>query len=102
MPAYVSGVTAPQYGMPMSATPLGLPGPPHIPLGSPAGFQRHTITNHTRMHIPGPTEQFKVHVRQRPGYSYPKPPSHMSIREQNIHPSIPFSRPRSDRLEVVH
>jgi hypothetical protein len=102
MPPYVSGITAPQYGMPITATPIGLPGPPHIPLGAPAGFQRHTITNHTRMHIPGPTEKFDVHVRQRPGYSYPKPPSHMSIREQNIYPSAPFSRPHNDRVEVVH
>jgi hypothetical protein len=101
MPAYVSGITAPQYGMPMTATPLGLPGPPHIPLGSPAGFQRHVITNRTRVHMPGPTEQFRVNIRQTPGYSYPKPPSHMRIREQNIYPSVPFSRPRNDRVEVV-
>ncbi len=102
MPAYVSGITAPQYGMPITGTPIGLPGPPHIPLGHPAGLQRHTITNHTRMHIPGPVEDFKIHVRQTPGYSYPKPPSHMSIREQNIYPSIPFNRPHNDHVEVVH
>jgi hypothetical protein len=102
MPPYVSGITAPQYGMPMTATPIGLPGPPHIPLGHPAGFQRHVITNRTRVNMPGPTEQFRVNIRQTPGYSYPKPPSHMRIREQNIYPSAPFSRPRNDRLEVVH
>ncbi|HJN10637.1 MAG TPA: hypothetical protein QF564_18265 [Pirellulaceae bacterium] len=102
MSPYVSGVTAPQYGMPMTGTPIGLPGPPHIPLGAPAGFQRHVINNHTRVHMPGPTEQFKVNIRQRPGYSYPKPPSHMSIREQNIYPSVPFTRPNNDRVEVVH
>ena len=28
---YVSGMTGPQYGMPMSGTPIGLPGPPHVP-----------------------------------------------------------------------
>jgi hypothetical protein len=86
----------------MTGTPIGLPGPPHIPLGAPAGFQRHVINNHTRVHMPGPTEQFKVNIRQRPGYSYPKPPSHMSIREQNIYPSVPFTRPNNDRVEVVH
>ena len=39
-PGYVAGVTAPQYGMPMCGTPIGLAGPPHIPLGVPAGLQR--------------------------------------------------------------
>ncbi|MCP3977625.1 MAG: hypothetical protein GY720_24345, partial [bacterium] len=42
---YISGVTGPQYGMPTCGTPIGLPGPPHIPLGSPAGLQKHTIRN---------------------------------------------------------
>ena len=47
VPNYVAGVTAPQYGMPYVGTPIGLPGPPHIPLGVPAGLQRHVMTNHT-------------------------------------------------------
>ena len=55
-PSYVSGVTIPQYGMPITGTPIGLPGPPHLPLGSPAGLQKHVMRNHTPMHIPGPTE----------------------------------------------
>ena len=38
---YIAGVTAPQYGMPMCGTPIGLPGPPHVPLGVPAGLQKH-------------------------------------------------------------
>ena len=52
--AYVAGVTAPQYGMPMCGTPIGLPGPPHVPLGVPAGLQQHTIVNHTCVHLPEP------------------------------------------------
>ena len=40
-PGYVAGVTAPQYGMPISGTPIGLAGPPHVPLGVPAGLQQH-------------------------------------------------------------
>ena len=32
---FLSGVTGPQYGMPMSGTPIGLPGPPSIPLECP-------------------------------------------------------------------
>ena len=50
-PNMVAGVTAPQYGMTYSGTPIGLPGPPHIPLGAPAGLQKHTIRNHTHMNI---------------------------------------------------
>ena len=102
VPSYISGVTVPQYGMASSATPLGLPGPPHIPFGGPAGFQRQVIKNRTRMHIPGPTETVRMRVRQTPGFSYPKPPSHMWIREQSIHPSLPFQQPHQDRIQVVH
>ena len=79
---YISGVTGPQYGMPMCGTPIGLPGPPHIPLGSPAGLQKHVITNHTKVKIPGPTKQVKIDVRQKPGISYPKPANHVYITER--------------------
>lgn len=96
VPAYVAGYTTPQYGMPMSGTPIGLPGPPHIPLGGPAGLQRHTIRNHTHTSIPAPTTNLNMHVRQLPGYSYPTPPSRVFIREQNIFPGMPFGRPASD------
>ena len=54
LPGMIAGVNAPQYGMPMSGTPIGLPGPPHIPLGHPAGLKKHVIRNHTHMHIPQP------------------------------------------------
>ncbi len=101
-PAYASGLTAPQWGMPSVGTPIGLPGPPHIPLGRPAGMQKHVMKNHTRQHLPGPTERLKIHVREMPGYSYPKPPSHVRIREQHIHPTLPFAQPRADRMRVVH
>lgn len=84
-PPYVAGVTAPQYGMTMSGTPIGLPGPPHIPLGGPAGLQKHTIKNHTHMHIPQPTEHLRMHVKQEPGFSYPRPPSRVFVKEQSIH-----------------
>ncbi|MCO6456565.1 MAG: hypothetical protein J5I93_14805 [Pirellulaceae bacterium] len=102
LPNYISGVTAPQWGMPSSGTPIGLPGPPHIPLGSPAGLQRHVMKNHTPMHIPGPVEEFKIHVRQQPGYSYPRPPSRMRILEQNIHPPQRYGQPHHDMHEQVH
>ena len=93
LPGYVAGVTAPQYGMTYSGTPIGLPGPPHIPLGSPAGLQKHTMRNTTHMHIPEPVEHMKINVRQTPGQSYPVPPSRVRIHEQNLHPGVPTGRP---------
>ena len=77
VPTYLSGVTVPQWGMPISGTPIGLPGPPHVPLGIQAGLQKHVIRNHTNMSIPEPVRKFRMDVRQQPGYSYPAPPTHM-------------------------
>ena len=82
-PANVAGVTAPQYGMPITGTPIGLPGPPHIPLGSPAGLQKHVMRDWSQHHIPGPTEKVKINMRQHPGYSYPKPANRAYIVEKN-------------------
>jgi hypothetical protein len=92
-PNMVAGVTAPQYGMTYSGTPIGLAGPPHIPFGHPAGLQQHVMKNKTHMHIPDPVDKMKMTVRQQPGYSYPTPPSHIRIHEQNIHPGYPSGRP---------
>ncbi len=93
LPGYVAGVTAPQYGMTFTGTPIGLPGPPHIPLGTPAGLKKHTISNHTRMHLPDPVDHMKIHVRQTPGQSYPQPASRAYIHEQNLHPGAPTGKP---------
>ncbi len=95
--AYLAGVTAPSYGMPISGTPIGLPGPPHIPLGGPAGLQAHVIRNNTHMHIPAPIEKFTIDVRQKPGLSYPQPPNHMHIVERNSVQRTPFFQPKADR-----
>lgn len=100
-PTYISGVTVPEYGMPITGTPIGLPGPPHIPLGGPAAFQRHVMKNHTHHHIPGATEKIKMHLKQSPGFSYPKPPSHVFLREQMIHPSLNFQQPHADKMQVI-
>lgn len=81
---YISGVNGPQYGMPMSGTPIGLPGPPHVPLGIPAGLQRHTIANHTLVRIPKPTQRIRVDAKQIPGMSYPKPAGRAFIVEQTF------------------
>jgi hypothetical protein len=93
LPGYVSGVTGPQYGMTSSGTPIGLVGPPHIPLGSPAGLQSHIIRNNTHMSIPDPVKHMRVSVRQTPGQSYPVPPSRVRIHEQNLHPGVPTGMP---------
>ncbi len=92
LPGMIAGVNAPQYGMPMSGTPIGLPGPPHIPLGHPAGLQKHVIRNHTHVNIPRPVEKVKMNVRMQPGYSYPNPVSRINISEQNVHPGVPHGR----------
>ena len=97
-PGYISGVTGPAYGMPITGTPIGLPGPPHIPLGVPAGLQQHTIHNHTPMHIPGPTPQLDIHLRQDPGLSYPRPVDTVRIREQTIRPLHNNMQPPADMV----
>ncbi len=98
---YISGVTGPQYGMPMCGTPIGLPGPPHVPLGIPAGLQKHSIKNHTRRHIPGPTRQVKIDVRQKPGFSYPKPPNHVYIVEKAHAGFGANHQPLGDKHETI-
>lgn len=98
---YISGVTGPQYGMPIVGTPIGLPGPPHVPLGIPAGLQKHTIVNHTRVHLPEPTEKVRIDVKQKPGYSYPKPVDHVRIVERAESPAGLFRQPLGNRHETV-
>ena len=100
-PAFVAGMTAPQYGMPITGTPIGLPGPAHIPLGVPAGLQRHTITNHTKVHLPPPTRELKLHVQQYPGLSYPKPAHRAYIAERSDVPHIKLRQPPEDRKRFV-
>lgn len=98
---YMSGVTGPQYGMPMCGTPIGLPGPPSVPMGVPAGLQKHTMKNHTRVHLPEPTEKMTIDVKQTPGYSYPKPADHARIVERTSPGVGWFKQPLSDRHERV-
>lgn len=98
---YISGVTGPQYGMPMCGTPIGLPGPPHVPLGIPAGLQKHVIRNHTKVHIPQPTRKVKIDVRQVPGFSYPKPANHAYIVEKTSAGCGVNCQPLGDRCEKI-
>ncbi|QDT61906.1 hypothetical protein SV7mr_44470 [Stieleria bergensis] len=82
-PSMIAGVNMPQYGMTMTGTPIGLPGPPHLPLGGPAGLTKHVMTNHTKVHMPAPVDKFKINVRQSPGYRYPNPVSRVNISQRN-------------------
>ncbi len=76
----------PQYGMPITGTPIGLPGPPHIPLGVPAGLQKHTMKNKTRVMIPPPVTHMHMTVKQRPGLNYPRPVNHVHVNETQREP----------------
>lgn len=88
-PHLVAGAT-PQWGMPHTGTPIGLPGPPHIPLGSPAGLRKHVMKNRTRINMPPPTNAVKMSVKQRPGMNYPRPVNHVRVEEVNRAPFKPF------------
>jgi len=101
VPSHVAGITAPMYGMPMTGTPIGLPGPAHIPLGVPAGLRRHSITDHTHKHIPGASPALDVHVKQHPGLSYPKPATKAHIYQENFHPAPHFQQPPYDKYQKV-
>jgi len=95
---YISGVTGPQYGMPSVGTNIGLPGPPHIPLGGPAGLQNYTMRNHTATAIPGPTSRVNVNVKQKPGLSYPRPANNVMIREHTLRNPHYNSQPPSNTV----
>lgn len=102
LPGQVAGMNSPQWGMPSSGTPIGLPGPPHIPLGGPAGLKKHVMVNHTHDKLPGPVDKLRIDVKQRPGFSYPKPPSHARITESNWLPPVNFRQPLFDKFKKVH
>jgi len=82
-PHLISGMTTPQWGMPSVGTPIGLPGPPHIPLGHGAGLTKHEMRNRTRRNIPPPVHKMSMTVKQRPGMNYPRPVNHVNIAETN-------------------
>jgi hypothetical protein len=83
-PNMVAG--GPQWGMPHTGTPIGLPGPPHVPLGVPAGLQKHVMHNRTMVMIPPPPAKVQLSVKQRPGLNYPRPVNHVHVDETNYEP----------------
>ncbi|MEM7455083.1 MAG: hypothetical protein AAF456_12100 [Planctomycetota bacterium] len=96
---YISGVNGPAYGMPSVGTNIGLPGPPHIPLGGPAGLREYNMHNHTAQQIPGPTNRVNVHVRQKPGLNYPRPADTVLIQEHTMRPPHFNTQPPSNMVE---
>jgi hypothetical protein len=82
----------PTWGMPITGTPIGLPGPPHVPLGAPAGLQAHVMTNHTRMQIPPVVSRMDISVKERPGLNYPRPVNHISVDEVHREPGGLFEK----------
>ena len=95
-PHLVSGMSTPQWGMPSVGTPIGLPGPPHIPLGHEAGLTSHTMRNRTRVRMPPPVHKETITVKQRPGMNYPRPVNHVNIAETNRAGLRLFGGPTND------
>ena len=102
-PAYnpiTGSAGAPTWGMPMTSTPIGLPGPAHLPLGGPASLKSHTVRNLTKQELPKPVDHFLVDVKHSPGLSLPEPVKHVEYSEthpdykpgQVSHPA--WSRPQ--------
>jgi len=80
----VSGMgPTPVWGSPMTGTPIGLPGPPHLPLGGPAGLKSHTIRNLSDNKMPRPVDHMLIDVEHDPGYSVPEPVKHIQYREKH-------------------
>lgn len=96
---YISGVNGPNYGMPQVGTQIGLPGPPHIPMGGPAGMQNYSMFNHTATAIPGPTPRVNVHVKQKPGLTYPRPADTVLVKERTIRPPHFNGQPPADMVQ---
>lgn len=79
----IAGMNAPQYGMPHTGTPIGLPGPPHVPLGGEAGLRKHVMRNHSVVRIPHPVHRQSIHVAEVPGQVYPRPARRAVVVEAN-------------------
>ena len=77
--------TIPPWGMTYTGTPIGLPGPAHLPLGGPAGLQSHTVRNNTDVDIGKPVDHFLLDVEHEPGWRLPKPVRHVEYKESHPH-----------------
>ncbi|MBA3316398.1 MAG: hypothetical protein H0T47_24320 [Planctomycetaceae bacterium] len=83
----VAGVgPVPSWGDPITGTPIGLPGPPHLPYGGPAGLQSHTVRNLTKVDLGQPVDHMLIDVKHEPGLSLPKPVKYVYYEEE--HPEL--------------
>jgi hypothetical protein len=71
------------WGMPITGTPIGLAGPPHLPYGAPAGLRSHTVRNLSKNHIPEPTRDLLIDVKQSPPINMPEPVRHIEYEERH-------------------
>lgn len=96
-PVPVSGMgPTPVWGMPITATPIGLPGPPHLPLGQPAGLQSHTVRNLSDNKLPRPVDHMLIDVEHDPGLSLPEPVRHIEYKETHpVHAPGEVATPQS-------
>ena len=46
--------------MPYTGTPIGLPGPTHLPYGGPASLQSHTTRNLTKQDLGRPVKDVLI------------------------------------------
>ena len=79
----IAGGNVEAWGMPITGTPIGLPGPPHLPLGGPAGLKSHTVRNRTRMDLPKPVDHMLIDVDHQPGLSLPEPVRYIQYSEKH-------------------
>jgi hypothetical protein len=80
---YPGMATPPVWGYPITGTPIGLPGPPHIPFGAPASLQSHTVRNLTVNNMPAPVDHMLIDVKENPGNSVPPPVKHITYTEDH-------------------
>ncbi|MCX7393910.1 MAG: hypothetical protein NTW75_07255 [Planctomycetales bacterium] len=79
----ISGMNMQAWGMPITGTPIGLPGPTHLPYGGPAGLKSHTVRNRTSMNLPKPVDHMLIDVKHEPGLSLPEPVKYIEYTEKH-------------------
>ncbi len=79
----ISGVNMQAWGMPITGTPIGLPGATHLPYGGPAGMRSHTVRNRSRQNLPGPAKDVLIDVDHQPGLSLPPTVNYIKYTEKH-------------------
>lgn len=77
----IAGVNMPAWGMPYTGTPIGLPGPTHLPYGGPATLKSHTVRNLTKQDLPQSSGHVLIDVEHEPGVSLPPPVDYIHYKE---------------------